>query len=322
MPLARSHPSRSSLRRILVIGVWVCIASVLGVPAEAAQARVVILTEENPAYEAAVDASLGPLSRAQVTKVIYDREDLQATAEAVAKENPEIIMAVGSNATKLALRAFPDKPVVFAMVLNPVRSGILEIRDVPGQHVTGAVIDIPFELQFEKFREVIPGLHRLGVLSNPEDTGDLVAMANKAAERMGITLVVEPVESSTDVAAALKRLIDRGIDGLWTVADRTVVSKSTSQVILRETVRARIPTMGLSARHCRAGFLFSLDVDFAENGRQAGEQVVQIAQGASPSAVRIAYPKDVKMAVNTRIADFIGREIPAGVLKDASDVYR
>lgn len=234
---------------------------------------------------------------------------------------PTVVVAIGTSATQFAVREFPDVPVVFAMVLYPVQAGIVPSLRRPGGRVTGAAMDIPFELQFKEFRAIAPKAKRLGVLSNPEKTGLVVKTAQAAARKEGFTLIVEPVRKNEEVAKALKRLLKRRIDGLWSVADSTVLL-GTAKIILDESALAGIPTMGISVRYCEVGFIFCLSVDAKENGRQAGEVVVKVLRGRDPARIPVALSRNPRLAVNARMADLIGHRFPPGILDRAVDVSR
>lgn len=306
---------------VLLLGLWAA-------PARAQERpSVVIFKEDIAPYHAATEAVMAGMRAEGLNpdfhEVVLDRRgaEPERAIDTIRGFKPAVVVSIGTAATQMAARELPNTPVVFALVLNPVQSGILKDMQRPGGHVTGAAMDIPFERQFETYRRIAPDAERLGVLSNPAETGLVVRQARPVAQRYGFTLVVEEVESNSAVPEALRRLLGRDIDGLWTVADSTVFTRSSTQLILRESTRARIPTMGLSTPYCKVGFIFCLSVDSAENGRQAGQLAARVARGADPATLPVALPEHLQLALNLRIAESIGRGLPPDLVERATVVF-
>lgn len=271
------------------------------------------------AMEAAMRSSgLRPQIR-EVT-VGASKSETAAALQTVRDYNPAVVVTIGSGATRISKTAFPDTPVVFAMVLNPEQSKILKNSKQGEANITGAAIDIPLRLQFEKFMQVAPRVHRLGVISNPAHTGVVVQEAAQVAAMMGLTLQVESVTDASQVPGAVDRLMRANIDGLWMVADPTVLP--SSELIITQCMTMGIPSMGLAPQHCEAGFLFALEVDYGENGRQAGELASRIVRGDNPEGLPVAVPHDVGLVLNQRIAEHMKFEFPASVVQNARAIYR
>ncbi len=305
-----------------------CVFGFVGrAPAADTEPRVVVLRQNLAPFRQAgrgvKEAIRSSGMRLKLREVVLDGEERgrEAAMAEIRAYEPALVVAIGSEATRFSKRAFPNIPIVFAMVLNPVRTGIIPRLTRHGGNVTGAAIDIPFDLQFRKFKEVVPDARRLGVLSNPDQTGGLVAEAKAAAKSLGLTLEVAAVSEPQDVPAALERLLAADVDGLWTVADPTVLNPATTTIILKASLRARLPTMGLSRRHCKAGFLFALAVDYDANGRQAGALAARVISGTAPADIAVAVPEEVQLILNARIAQHIGHTFTPAVLKSATTVF-
>lgn len=292
------------------------------------QTRVLLLRQDLAAFNRAGVGATAAMRAEGIRPALREvvlggsKQDLEAALRDARAYKPAAVIAVGSEATRLSKRVFPQTPIIFAMVLNPVQTGIIGRMREPGGNVTGAALNIPFAVQFRKYKEVVPKAVRLGVLSNPALTGPLVEAAQRAATAAGFTLKVVSVSHSQEVPAALAGLIDSGVDGLWMVADSSVLTEMTIPIIVQESVRARLPTMGPSASHCKAGFLFALAVDYDANGRQAGELAARVLRGTAPGTLSIAVPENVGLVLNARIATHIGHRFPPGVLRSAATVYK
>lgn len=73
---------------------------------------------------------------------------------------PDVIVTVGSAATQIAKDNFDKIPIIFSAVKYPVISGFVESNERPGSRITGASLDIPVDIQFRYFSQIIPGLKR------------------------------------------------------------------------------------------------------------------------------------------------------------------
>jgi len=235
----------------------------------------------------------------------------------IKEERPKVIMTFGTVATELVMMDVKDTPIVFSTVLNPEESGIVNSLTSPGGNVTGASLDIPVEAQFSYILNMVPAVKKVGVLYNPKETGLIVERARATASRMQIQLIAEPVNSETDLPKAIDTLF-RQVDVLWSVADATVFSLPAIQKIIVETIRYKIPFMGISPSFVKAGALFSVKWDDIDIGRQAGEAVVKIISWRENiSDIPVASPREVSISINARTARTIGLTIPDKVLKRA-----
>ena len=231
------------------------------------------------------------------------------------QKRPSLILTVGTEATQLVSSRFKDRPVVFCMVLGPAKSGLVRSLESSGNNLSGASLDIPTKMQFEKFKALVPDLKNLGVIYTAE-TESRVRSAEPIARSLGINLISVKVSSEKEIPQALEWLKGQ-TEGLWAVPDAAIFSPSSTEQLLLFTLRNGIPFMGLSSAYVRAGALFALDCDYADVGRQAGEIALSVLSGIEPSDIPIARPRKVRVSLNENTARRIGLKIPAAVLKSA-----
>ena len=70
-----------------------------------------------------------------------------------------------------------------------------------------------------------------------------------------------------------------------------------------DTIRKRVPIMGLSEQYVRAGALFALVSSYTENGRQAAERLRMVAQGKDPGKIPVGRPERLEVVFNARTAE-------------------
>jgi putative tryptophan/tyrosine transport system substrate-binding protein len=210
-----------------------------------------------------------------------------------------------------------DIPIVFCMVLNPVASGFVQSMQSSGNNLTGSSLDIPPKLQFEALKAVVPYVKTVGVLYNHRETGKVVEPAARAAAELGLDLIAAPVDAAENLQQALESMQKR-IDALWSVADSTVFASDRSiELLLRQTLRYKIPFMGLSPAFVKAGALLALSVDYPDIGMQCGEQAALVLSGRAPTSLPVTIPRRVTLYLNVNVARAIGVEIPASTMAEA-----
>lgn len=235
----------------------------------------------------------------------------------IKQQRPALVVTIGSAATTWIHRQVQDVPVVFCMVLNPVASGLVQSLQSSGNNLTGASLDIPVRLQFETLKAVVPAVKKVGVLYNPQETGEVVSAAAQVAADMGLELIAIPVSSAEKLQETLDRH-KKNLDALWSVADSTVfASDRANEFLLRKTLEYRLPFMGLSPPFVKAGALLALSVDYADVGAQCGEQAAHILGGRPPTSLPITTPRKVTLYLNLNVAKAIGVAIPPRTLEGA-----
>ncbi len=295
----------------------------------APQARIaIVFSYDARAYDEAEKGFLEVISKSKLDPMIK-RYTLKGSAKGIDSliaeisfARPNVIITVGSPATKVIASRVSDIPIVFSMVLYPVASGFVPNINSPGKNLTGAAMDVPIEAQFKVLSRVVPRLRRIGVLYNPEETGSIISEAEKVAESMKLELVAEQVCSEADVLAAMNNLNSKGAEVLWGVADGTVFTVSSFKFLIQKTVERGMPFMGPNNQFVKSGALIALGCNYRDNGRQAAELALRILEGESPSKIPIARPRETEMALNLRVAEYIGLDIPDRIINEAQKVFR
>ena len=229
---------------------------------------------------------------------------------------PKLILALGLLAAQVAQEQVRDIPVVFFMVPNPYKYGL------KGANMAGISLDIPADQQFAVYKTLVPSLHTLGVIYDPEKTGPMVTQADAMAAQAGLKLLASPVTSYKDVPAALRNMIGK-IDALWMVPDDTVMTPDSFKFLLVEAFENNLPFLTISDIFVEVGALASLTPDYADLGRQGCQLAQAIASGRlSLTEVNVVPPAKINLAINLKTASKIGLQLPSEIVQSAAKVYR
>lgn len=229
---------------------------------------------------------------------------------------PRLVLAIGALAAKTAKERLQDIPIVFLMVPNP-RKFALE-----GENIGGISLDIPIERQFAQYKSIVPTLKTIGVVYDPEKTGEIIKEASSVVEKLGLHLLTSPATSQKGVPAALRSILGK-IDMLWMVPDDTVVTPESFKFFLLTAFENNLPFMAVSDIFVEAGALASLSPDYTAMGHQACQVVNDIRSGRmSLQDIDILPPAKVNLVINLKSASKIGLTLPLEIIKSAKKVYR
>jgi putative ABC transport system substrate-binding protein len=249
-----------------------------------------------------------------------DPAEHMGIVDSLSKLKPRLLLTVGSSATEFAKTNFADIPIVFSAVKYPVLSGFVESMQHPGGNVTGASLDIPIDIQFRYFSEVVSDLSRIGVLYT-DNTASLIDKAEQVARQSGLELVPVAVNDPKDLPAALDSLAST-TDGLWSVADPNLFDPRATRYILLNTIRKGLPLMGFSRHVVESGALFALDFDYKAIGFQAGGLASRVIEGENPADIPVTMADVIWFHYNEKTAEHINLPMPEELVAIAKEVYR
>ena len=218
------------------------------------------------AYDQAV-AGFKSAATAGTTLTQYDLKGNLGRGRKLARKirasNAALVLAVGLKAALVAKLEVFDIPIVFCLVLDPVK------YDLTASNMTGVLVGAPSDRQFNAIHTVLPLAKRIGVLYDPEKTGRQVEEARLEAKALGLELVARRVRVEKDVPETLRAIIP-SIEALWLLPDSTVLNEDSLKFILGTAIDSSLPVIGFSPDIVRNGALFGLFVRYQDMGHQAG----------------------------------------------------
>lgn len=233
------------------------------------------------------------------------RDDRQRDALAAGCER--LVIAVGSEALRVATGSAPRSPIVTLMAANARASGR-----------PGVLVEPDPRRVLETLRKMAPAVRRVGAVFDPSRTGGLVADAQDAARALGLELVPLPVHSAGEAVRAFRRFErELRVDALWLLPDGTATVQETVYYALELAHWRRMAVIGPSRWYVASGALFALLPRQESTGAAAAELGQQVLRGAPGSAV---YARDNALYVNQRTATRLGIDLPRTILESAEEV--
>ncbi len=283
-------------------------------------------SSDSPSFQAATEGVKKQIRKGEVDPVFIEYDlslnfpDAQKTVQKIRELTPDLIVTIGSKSTALLSKEIKDIPIVFSAVLNPISSGFAQSMWSSGSNLTGASLDIPVRTQLDKFKLIVPGLRKVGVIFT-RDSEPVVAQAKRVCKEIGLELVSVAISSEKEIPEAIENLGQK-VDGLWAVADTVIFTPQSTQYLLLYTLRNGIPFMGPFTSFVKAGALFTLAWNDKDVGRQSGELALKVLAGEKPSQIPITTPRMIYLILNLRTAEQINLEIPPHIVSVAKEVYQ
>ena len=149
----------------------------------------------------------------------------------------DVIVTVGS-AVPATMQVTATIPIVFAIAVDPIGTGVVASLAKPGGNVTGfsmQTVELPGK-RIELLRAVLPDLHRLAVIANVgypavHEAAEVQAVAHK----LGIEIEMLEIRRAEDIAPAFDKL-KSGVQAIYVCPDALI-----------NTNIARINTLALGA---------------------------------------------------------------------------
>jgi putative tryptophan/tyrosine transport system substrate-binding protein len=232
----------------------------------------------------------------------------------------DVIVTVGS-AVSIVRQATVVIPIVFAVGIDPVGSGLVASLAQPGGNVTGLSIQTN-ELagkRLEFARELVPQLHRRAIMFNVDNAQPVLEMGEtRAAARMlGFEVAPLVIQRAEDIAPAFQGLKTRA-DALYVAVDQLMVANRSS--ILASALDARMPTIFSTRDFVKARALMSYGPSYTERFGRAADYVDKILRGANPADLPVEQPTKFELVINVTTAKALGLDVPPPLLARADEV--
>jgi putative tryptophan/tyrosine transport system substrate-binding protein len=253
----------------------------------------------------------------------YDR--LPALMADLVRRQVAVIATPGSTASALAAKAATTTiPIVFSVVADPIRLGLVASLARPGGNATG-INFFNSELAAKRLRllhDLVPKAVRIAVLVNPANASvaeTTLREMQQAAPAIGLQIqMILNAATIGEIDAAFASLAHERADALFVAPDGFFVSRAVQFATL--TARDRIPATFANPDNVAAGGLMSYGTDVADTFRQVGVYTGSILKGAKPADLPVLQSTKFEFVINLQTARALGVEVPPQLLAIADKV--
>ena len=233
----------------------------------------------------------------------------------------DVILTHNTPPVLAAKQATSVIPIVFATAADPVGTGVVASLARPGGNVTGlssATPDLAGK-RIELLREVVPGLRRLAILSNPDNpyVASEVREDQAAARTLGLEVDLFQIRRAEDIAPVFEGLKGRA-EALFILPDPLLFTNRLRINTL--ALGARLPTMHLLREYVEASGLISYGPNWTDQWRRAADYIDKILRGAKPADIPVEQPTKFDLIINLTTAKALGLTIPETFLLRANEL--
>jgi putative ABC transport system substrate-binding protein len=232
----------------------------------------------------------------------------------------DVIVTVGS-AVPTVKQATTVIPIVFAVAIDPVGSGLVASLAKPGGNVTGLSLQATnlAGKRLELLREVVPQLRRLGIIFNVGNAQPVLEMGETqaAARMLGLDVAPLVIQRAEDIAPAFEAAKGQA-DALYVAIDQLMVANLTR--ILTSALGARLPTVFSTRDFVRAGGFMSYGPNYSDLFRRSADYVDKILRGTKPGDIPVEQPTKFELVINLKAAKALDLTIPESFLLRADEV--
>jgi putative ABC transport system substrate-binding protein len=251
------------------------------------------------------------------------KEDaLPGIAAALVQSWLDVIVAEGTPAIQAAKNVTQTVPIVMAVSNDPVGSGLVASLNRPGGNITGLSV-LSQELggkRLQLLTEIIPGLARVAVLSNPSNPSNtlLLEQTKAAAQSLGVEIHVAEVQGPDRFESAFAAVAAAHAGALIVLGDGMLYSQQPR--IVTFAAASHLPALFGEKEGAEAGGLIAYGPSIPASFRRAAAYVDKILRGAKPADLPVEQPTKFELVVNLQTARAIGVTIPTSILLRADEV--
>jgi putative tryptophan/tyrosine transport system substrate-binding protein len=231
----------------------------------------------------------------------------------------DVIVALYVPPSLAAKQSTGEIPIV-VIVGDPVETGIVPSLARPGGDITGVSLmaSASHGKSVELFRDMLPSVHRVGVLGHATNPVFAKAMLDEVLRAGGPTgTEIHPV--------VMVRGLDE-LDNAFTTmvrerADAVVIQGSLAlKSVTDMAMEYRLPSASTARVFAEIGGLVSFGADGPASFRHGAKFVHRILQGSQPKDLLIEQPTKFELVINLKTAKAIGLTIPEKFLLRADAV--
>jgi putative tryptophan/tyrosine transport system substrate-binding protein len=252
-----------------------------------------------------------------------DANRFSALAAELLANHPSAIV-VSTNLAALAVQKLSRTVPIVGTGLNaPVATGLAASLNRPGGNITGVSTmaeDVLLKL-FEIMREVLPGVRRVMVMTNPTNPSNppMLDLLKNHAAKDGFYIDAANVSAPADLDAAFAEMSRQPPGAVFVLTDNSLLA--LSDTIVARALALRAPTFGgFSDPFARAGALVAYSRDPREAFQGVARLLKKLLNGTAPGELPFEQPTKFNLFINLKTAKALGIDIPPTLVATAEVV--
>jgi putative ABC transport system substrate-binding protein len=251
-----------------------------------------------------------------------DKQSFDAQAAELIALAPDVLLANSTPATRALQQATSTIPIVFALVLDPVASGVVTNLAQPGGNVTGFTnFEVTMGGKWVEFlKEVSPRTAKLALIFNPRTApyGGMLRSIEAAAPAFAVDITTRGVADAAELKDAIATA-GRDSETALVVFPDVFTATHQEQIIALATDH-RLPAIYPYRYFAAGGGLMSYGIDTPDLFRRTVGYLDRILKGENPGSLPVQAPNKFEFVINLKTARAIGLDVPATLIARADEV--
>lgn len=264
----------------------------------------------------------GKNARIEILWADGDAVRFRSHAASLVKAAPDVILATSPPALAVLRQETSTIPIVFMMVPDPARSGIVSSLAKPGGNITG-IMNYEYGIGakwIEILKQIAPTVSQVLVINNPRDPtwagySPIFEGASRSLEIGLHTVDIFDLEQAERKIGLFGRA---GNGGLLVLP--TPLTTVHREAMIDLAKQYSLPAIYPYRYFVSSGGLVSYGIQGVDLYRRAAEYVGRILSGAKPSGMPIVQPTKLELVINLKTAKALGLTVSRVLLAAADEV--
>lgn len=246
-----------------------------------------------------------------------DLPTLNGLVDAALTAKADMVYTITTPALQTAMQKIKDRPVMFALALDPLLVGDRGTHEKHRANVAGVYDRSPFEEMMKILRECLPKARSIGTLYAPAESNSVAFRdaLDRTARAAGFQLVALPSSSATEAADAATALTQHGIEAVCQINDN--LHGAAFPTIVAAARRAKLPVFSFSTGQIAQGAALVLSNDHFDGGRESALIAARVMRGENPSSFPYRGIVKTRLLINPEAASLARLSIPDSVARRA-----
>ena len=228
--------------------------------------------------------------------------------------SPDLILTITTSVSQTAMSAVGNRklPMIFAMVTDPIKAGLVPSWDAGSARFNGASDMQDFDAVLAFGKKLFPNATSFATLFNPGEVNDVVTTQKlqEAAQRAGLTFTPVSVDAVGDIPQRAQLM--RGTGFVYVTGSNLV--QSAIPAVAAAARQLKVPILSSETEFVKTGLAAAnYAVSLTSIGVNAANLADQVLKGKSTSQLAVARPTptDYVTSINKKKFKELGMPIPA-----------
>lgn len=229
----------------------------------------------------------------------------------IVKDNPDLIITLGTGTSITALRETKEIPIVFSVVTDPVSVGIASSWNKPEENKTGISDMDPFEQQIALIKQLKPDVKRVGIVVNYSEPNCEAGMriVKESLNKYDIPFKEVNATNASEVAIAAKSLA--ASCDVFFISPANIVYESLDVIQKVANQKNIMIVGGDEVAVAEKGSICTYTYDFTQMGYSTAKLALCILKyNLTPGDIPVTKPTTLHVYFNKTQADKLGIKIP------------